>query len=131
MNLLDELIDIYLTNSPDEAYYDIQQNVIVYDWNEAETGEPGIDWDEDGSDERYLPIPTISSDESFRLMEKFAASIEDERNSDKLFVALNSPKPFRRFKDTLFNLDLRDHWYEFEHQYGKQIMEEWSAVLNE
>ncbi|XJZ26935.1 UPF0158 family protein [Bacillota bacterium Lsc_1132] len=115
MNLLDELIDIYLTNGSNEAYYDLEKKEIVYDCREAKTGEPGINWDEDGSEERYLKIPTIDSAEAFRLMENFAASVEDKRKSDKLFDALDKPKPFRRFKDTLFNLDLRDQWFDFEH----------------
>lgn len=131
MNLLDELIDIYLTSDPhQQAYYDLQQKEIVYDGSEIETGEPGIDWDEEGSEERYRHIPTISSDEAYRLMEKFAASVEDESKSEKLFDSLDRPKPFRRFKDTLFDLDLREQWYEFEHQYAKIQMEEWMKEGN-
>ncbi len=132
MNLLDELLDIFLTNEPDTAFYDLKTKEIVYDWNEAETGEPGIDWDEEGSEERYVGIPTIESSEAFRLMEKFAASVEDDRKSEKLFTVLDRPRPFRKFKDALFELDLRDQWYDFEYQYGKKRIEEWlKEVENE
>ncbi|MGG5251980.1 UPF0158 family protein [Neobacillus sp. SM06] len=125
MNLLDELIDIFLTNERDTAFYDLKTKGIVNDWNEAETGEPGIDWDEVGSEERYLGIPTIESFEAFQLMEKFAVSVEDDRKSDKLFAALDRPRPFRQFQDALFKLDMRDQWYDFEYQYGKKRIEEW------
>lgn len=54
-NLLDQLIDTHLLNDMDEAYYDVKEKAIVYD-------------DEENC-ERYKLIPTISTTESFRLME--------------------------------------------------------------
>ena len=130
MNLLDELIDTYFTNNdPYDTYFDIKEKVIVYDADPAETGEPGIDWDDNDSDERYIEVPRITTDEAFRLMTRFAESVADERASNKLFDALDRPKPFRRFKDTLFEVGLRDEWFEFEFQYGKKEIEEWLKEL--
>jgi hypothetical protein len=125
VNLLDELIDTYFTNNdPYDTYFDIKEKVIVYDADPAETGEPGIDWDDNDSDERYIEVPRITTDEAFRLMTWFAESVADERVSNKLFDALDRPKPFRRFKDMLFEVGLRDEWFEFEFQYGKKEIEE-------
>lgn len=130
VNLLDELIDTYFTNNdPYDTYFDIKEKVIVYDADPAETGEPGIDWDDNDSDERYIEVPRITTDEAFRLMTWFAESVSDERASNKLFDALDRPKPFRRFKDMLFEVGLRDEWFEFEYQYGKKEIEEWLKEL--
>lgn len=130
VNLLDELIDTYFTNNdPYDTYFDIKEKVIVYDADPAETGEPGIDWDDNDSDERYIEVPRITTDEAFRLMTRFAERVADERASNKLFDALDRPKPFRRFKDTLFEVGLRDEWFEFEFQYGKKEIEEWLKEL--
>jgi hypothetical protein len=130
MNLLEALIDTYLTNNgPYETYFDIKEKTIVYDGDPAETGEPGIDWDDEESDERYIEVPRITADEAFRLMERFAVSVSDKGASNKLFAALDRPKPFRRFKDTLFEVGLRDEWFDVEYQYGKKEIEAWLKEL--
>jgi hypothetical protein len=36
--------------------------------DEAYTGEPGIDWDDEESEERYIDVPKIDSNDSFYVM---------------------------------------------------------------
>ncbi|WML46065.1 UPF0158 family protein [Neobacillus sp. PS3-40] len=115
LNLLDQLIDTYLLNDMDEAYYDVKEKPIVYDWEDDETAESEIDWDDEENCERYELIPLISTFESFRLMEQFADSVDDDRKSNMLFQALRKSKPFRRFKDTLLELGIRDEWFALEY----------------
>jgi hypothetical protein len=128
MNLLDQLIDMYLMNGMDDVYYDVIEEKIVYDLDE-ETGESETSWDDEESIERYVLIPTITSFESFRLMERFADGVEDEQTRNRLLNALGRHKPFRRFKDILEDLGIRDEWFAFEYQYGKEQMEEWLEDL--
>jgi hypothetical protein len=127
MNLLNELIDTYFMNNMEDAYYDVIEKKIVYDLDESD-----FDWDEEEGFERYQIIPTITSPEAFQLMERFTESVEDEQNRNKLFYALRGHKPFRRFKDTLDEIGLRDEWFAFEYQYGKVQIEEWlEGISNE
>jgi hypothetical protein len=125
LGLFDELIDTYLMNSLDPVYFDLRERAIVFDWDPMITGEPGIDWDDEESETRYVKIPTIDASKSYKLMEQFAAQVEDERERDKLFRALDMKKPFRSFKDALLDICLQDDWYSFAHQFGKKEIQEW------
>jgi hypothetical protein len=62
-------------------------------------------------------------------VERFADRVEDEQTRNRLFNALGRHKPFRRFKDILDNLGIRDEWFAFEYQCGKEQMEEWLEDL--
>ena len=114
MKLIDELIDAYLDNSLDHQYYlDLQTGQVILDLDEAITGEPGIDWDDEENEERYIDIPKITSNEAYFVMTQFAKRTELDPEM-KLINALNRQKPFRRFKDVLYELNAWDEWNEFE-----------------
>lgn len=75
---------------------------------------------------RYLWIEQISPDESYRIMEDFVDTLTDERAAQSLSRALEGRKPFRRFKDTLFDFPiLREAWFAFEHEARLRLAEEW------
>ncbi|WP_423799662.1 hypothetical protein [Neobacillus sp. SAB-20_R2A] len=78
MNLLDELIDTYLTNNIGQSYLDLETKQVVYDEDPLITGEEGIDWDDEENIDRYVEIPSIESFQAFRLMELFAAQVNIE-----------------------------------------------------
>ena len=98
---------------------------------ELETGEIGLygdgmlngtevdeDFDIDeflADDERYVVIRGVHSSESYEVMEDFIDSLPAGNAKRRLSEATAGRKPFRRFKDTLFDLgDVRDQWFEFE-----------------
>ena len=125
MNLMDELVEAYLDNNFEHPYFlDLQTGQVIPDLDETYTGEPGIDWDDEENEERYEPIPKITSDEAYGLMVKFARQM-DSNLADKLFNALDRPKPFRRFRDMLFELDLRDEWNSFERKMAEEEINSW------
>lgn len=75
--------------------------------------------------ERVLEIPHFSSSDGYRLMETFALKHASEEASNHLLAALDKRKPFRRFKDALFDFpDDRRRWFEFEAEEMKRIAEE-------
>lgn len=125
MNLLDLLIEEYL-NSHDSfpAYFDVITREIVWDADQEVTDEPGIDWDDEENEERYIEIPKLDSNEAYELMERFA-DVQTGSNQDALFKALNRPKPFRNFKDALYETDLWDQWNKFQNDFAKQVLEPW------
>jgi hypothetical protein len=125
MQLMDELIDAYLDNNFEHPYYlDLQTGQVILNMDESYTGEPGIDWDDEESEKRYIDIPKIDSNEAFFVMTKFAQRTEADPE-DKLFDALNDYKPFRRFKDTLYELDLWEEWNKFENKYAEEAIQSW------
>ncbi|HEY2925433.1 UPF0158 family protein [Piscinibacter sp.] len=75
---------------------------------------------------RYLLIEPIESSDGFRIMEDFVATIDDEAVAERLASALQRPKPFRRFKDALFDdLALREAWFAFEAAAHAQLASQW------
>jgi hypothetical protein len=125
MQLMDELIDAYLDNHLEHPYYlDLQTGEVVLDLNESYTGEPGIDWDDEESEGRFVGIPKIDSSEAYAVMTKFAKSTESDPDN-LLLAALDRNRPFRGFKDTLYDLNLWDPWNQFELKHAEEAIREW------
>ncbi|MGC9353338.1 MAG: UPF0158 family protein [Mariniphaga sp.] len=64
-------------------------------------------------DECYVFEP-LNSDESFRIMETFAANVEDEILQEQLFYVLSRKKPFANFKEVIYSSGLSDDWFHFK-----------------
>lgn len=80
----------------------------------------------DVAGERYLPIPSTSSNEGFRLMERFAGSQADDRVRNALFDALDRHRPFRSFKDALAVFPVvRDDWYVYQEDWLREEALAW------
>jgi hypothetical protein len=125
MELMDELAEAYLDNSFEHRYYlDLETGQVIIDWDESYTGEPGIDWEDEANEERYADVPKITSDEAYYVRVQFAKQTESDP-ALKLFEALEGYKPFRRFKDVLYELDLWDEWNRFERQYANEQIRLW------
>jgi len=77
----------------------------------------------DESGERYLPIPSLSSNEGFRIMERFAAS-QEGRVREELLDALDRRRPFRAFKDALRG-QVRDRWFAYHEQRVREEALDW------
>lgn len=73
-----------------------------------------------------LELPWFDSSDGYRLMEKFAARLADDNASEVLETALRRPKPFRRFKDALYELPetVHNEWYLFEAEEMRRIAED-------
>lgn len=65
---------------------------------------------------RFLPITPWSSSDGFYLMQRFARKeVDDEAVRQALEVALEGKKPFRSFKDRLYDFPgLPDAWHRFQ-----------------
>lgn len=73
----------------------------------------------------YLALPDRFEIDEYRMMERFAASIEDDRSRDASLVALRGTGAFRRFKDTVHSLDLAEAWYAFREQAYGDLARTW------
>ena len=74
----------------------------------------------------FLSLPGKYDIHEYRIMEKFAININD----DKLFNTLHGKGAFRRFKDQLYFQNLTDGYYDFYDQYLKEIAINWCEDNN-
>jgi hypothetical protein len=87
--------------------------------------EPDGDFDPVESD-RFVSVENIPSHEGFRWMERFALDQADDRARERLMDALDRPRPFRRFRDTLAELGpVRDAWHRYEEDRLREEAEAW------
>jgi len=78
---------------------------------------------------RFEQVEALSSHESFRIMENFADSLTASRPKARLLEALSRNKPFRRFKDEIYNLGLRDEWHAFHSESLRGYAAKWLKGL--
>jgi hypothetical protein len=95
-----------------------------------EDGEPLDDDELDKfSDEKYIALPIVHSNEGFRDMEAFIETVKDSRLRNRLENALSQKRPFRRFKDVLTGFEL-ERWYKFQAARNRERALEWLEENN-
>ncbi len=82
--------------------------------------------------ENTIRFEKPDSNESYKIMEAFAESMEDEKFREQLFYALNNRKPFANFKWEIDNSSYRQNWFDFKQRWLENYVKEkiW-AELNE
>lgn len=80
---------------------------------------------EDGSANRFIGLPTNFDIDEYWIMEKFCFSIRDEKIAEVLYRAIKGSGAFRRFKDSVHQLDVAEDWYEYRNETIKQMAIEW------
>jgi len=95
---------------------------IMVHGNEVD-GEEVEDVDEHLDDFNLQRIDPMDSQESFRIMDDFVAELPIGSMRSKLREALSGPKPFRRFKDALYQFpQLKDPWHHFEEMRQREYL---------
>ena len=80
---------------------------------------------------RYLGIIPFRSHDTFVIMEDFIDTLGSNAMADRLANVLKGKKPFRHFKDAIYEYpDLPDRWFEFEHIALTHMAEEWCKENN-
>ena len=88
---------------------------------------------EDELDELFtesIILPTQYDIDEYSMMEEFAATVEDQRLQNQLYISLNGSGAFRRFKDTCINFDIINDWYKFKNEKYKEIAIDWCKENN-
>ena len=75
--------------------------------------------------EDFVQLPSQFDITEYSIMERVANEYEDPRTSAELLRSIKGKGAFRRFKDTLIDLDIQDAWDEFRRQEFEQIAIEW------
>nr|WP_245631873.1 UPF0158 family protein [Alicyclobacillus ferrooxydans] len=77
-------------------------------------------------EERYLELPTIAPRDAYGLMVEFVETVTSTELQARLNTALNGRKPFRTFKDALFDFpEDRENWFRFEREAHQQEISKW------
>lgn len=74
---------------------------------------------------KFLRIETLTSSESFRVMETFAESVREKRLQSKLIQALEGKKPFANFKMVVDNSPVRQAWFDFRDDAYAEMAKQW------
>ena len=88
---------------------------------------------EDELDELFtesIILPTQYDIDEYSMMEEFAATVENQRLQNQLYISLNGSCAFRRFKDTCINFDIINDWYKFKNEKYKEIAIDWCKENN-
>jgi hypothetical protein len=125
---LDELCDAMDNSSYENKYYfDLDTGEILFlsEYMDDEETEPLRDRLDDDP-ERYEAIPRAESQEGYRDMQAFIATVDNEHLAELLEVAVNGKGAFRRFKDVLLNYpEEREKWFQFRDERLEERALEW------
>ena len=66
--------------------------------------------------EKYISIEPPETNESFRIMEKYAEQLDNSEFRTKLVNALYNRKPFANFKRIVDNSTFRQDWFDFKNR---------------
>ena len=83
------------------------------------------DYNEKFEDDVWIGTPSQRDIGEYSIMEAFAETVTDPRASELLDIALEGRGAFRRFKDTLYRVDMVDEWYAFKRKAFVKIAKEW------
>ncbi|MCG2620878.1 UPF0158 family protein [Arthrobacter sp. I2-34] len=75
-------------------------------------------------------VEPVESHEGCADMEDFIDGLEDQRAREALLAAINRSRPFRHFKDTLYDFpELQDQWYAFHEARMRRRAIEWLVYV--
>lgn len=77
----------------------------------------------------FEPFPSKYEINEYKIMESFSHSRKPEIK-ERLLRAINGRGAFRRFKDEIFELGIRDDWFKYRKKQFKVIAINWSKTLD-
>ena len=73
----------------------------------------------------YLPLPSQYDIHEYEIMKRFCYTVEDDELRDRLLYRISGRGAFRFFKDTIYEHEITDDWYEYRYQAFKEIARNW------
>jgi uncharacterized protein UPF0158 len=77
------------------------------------------------SSDHFVQLPDQTDIHEYQIMERFARRYHDERTSKELLRSIQGKGAFRRFRDTVVHLNIRDEWNEFRAEEFEEIAVDW------
>lgn len=98
-------------------YLDLRSGEVIpenFDAGFSEDDEEDEVKDMEEHPEIFLHITPLPSHEGYAIMEEYTDGLPEGRAKNSLARAISQPKPFRRFKDALFDFpEERESWFKF------------------
>jgi hypothetical protein len=118
---IEKLMVAYMDNAANHIYYlDKNEQVILLDAIEP-GGLPNLEFLDVDEPDRFIEIPKVMNVESFSWMVEF----ENQNQHNELLHALNENNPFKRFNETIEQLNLTEKWHAFQKEKVKSRIESW------
>jgi hypothetical protein len=130
---LDALCDAFEMNSKEISHYlDINAGKLLMRMDPLLTGYKDEELEEELEDEdRYIELPTIESNDAYELMIEFMKTVTSTELRGRLNTALTGRKPFRAFKDVLYDFpENRENWFKFERESHRNEIVKWLLEQN-
>ncbi|GAE91068.1 hypothetical protein JCM21714_3 [Gracilibacillus boraciitolerans JCM 21714] len=135
---LNAIIDgIEMQTEEFESYLNKEKGEVVFVSSKAllaaEDGEDFdrlVDWEQEEEDiandivehdDKYANLPSEDDIDEYDMIERFCYSLEDDAIQSALLNAIRGRGAFRRFKDKIITLGVRDEWFAFRDNCYKQI----------
>ena len=125
---LDDVIDaLDFVNPETQYYYSIETEEILMVWDGMVNGETDPELIEviALSFDEYIALPSQYEINEYGMMEEFVENLPDGRKKIELSDALQGRGAFRRFKDTVYDLELEQKWYKFRDKAYEQVARNW------
>lgn len=128
-------LDVYLNMKTGEVIYIEDELYSLADSDRDLSNYP--EWqqesiklaDEVMYEDYFEPFPSKYEINEYRMMEIFSYSMEKEIK-ERLLRAINGRGAFRRFKDEVFELDVREDWFNYREEELKKLLKKWCQTLD-
>ena len=124
-----DLLDM-VSSETELAYNPVNGNVIFINILGSEFDDDEEFEDEEELTDEYLYLPTQYEIHEYAMMEEFSDSYPDNHKRTILLNTLQGRHVFRRFKDMLIVLGIRDEWFAFRDTAYRAIAERWCIDNN-
>ncbi len=115
-----------MINSESSAYYNKESGEIVWVFEYMDNDTELLD-DIEYNPDKYISLPTQYDIDEYSIMSEFAYSCDNTEIVDELCLCLKGSGAFRRFKDKICYLGVREAWFEFRDNAYRKIAEKWCA----
>ena len=127
--LMDELLDAMEIGGMDiRWYFDIQKDTLLLVTDEYMDEDVDMEEVEENND-RFIPLPSEYEIHEHKIMLAFSNQQSTEIK-EILLDALHSKGAFRKFKDKIFEMDIRDEWFAYKREKLIVIANEWANTNN-
>lgn len=123
IKLSDIIDELDMMSSEMQSYLNIKTGEIVTISDYLGSQEDADNIEENPYD--FVLLPTQFDINEYSIMEDFIDEIDNEEIKYKLYESIRGKGAFRRFKNTIYYLNLKNQWYDFRVKSLKKIATEW------
>ena len=111
-----------MVSQDSNIYINLSTNEIVeiYNFEDEEYIEEMFS-EIDNNKDNYLRLPDQYEMDNYSMMVRFIYSLDNIEHQNKLLYTIKGKGAFRRFKDALIMLDIRNKWFDFKEKELKEM----------